>query len=322
MAAEVIDLGRQCQYPGCAQPAEAKQPGVPGPSPRYCTDPEHNAKAAHRARQRRDDADTGAPATGVDRARGDLAALHRDLEALVDRVETAGQDMRAALALVADPEQLAAAVEQIASGAQAEVAAAEAARAEAEADAAAARAQRDAALERETAAETARAQAEQARGDLERRLLEADSDRAEAVALHRDAEQRAEAAEAAAAEATRRADAAETDRDHARGELAAERDRAAGLAAQLEACEPQNRELTARIDELTAERDELGKAVARAEADRRASDAKAAAQRKRVAELVDQLAAREARIDALLDRLTARDPADAEAPIDTRATND
>ncbi|MEU0032038.1 hypothetical protein [Streptomyces sp. NPDC006335] len=41
----------QCAFPGCTAPPVPKDPTVPGRAPKYCSDPDHNAMSAYRAKR-------------------------------------------------------------------------------------------------------------------------------------------------------------------------------------------------------------------------------------------------------------------------------
>ncbi|MFD6327371.1 hypothetical protein ACFWOL_32125 [Streptomyces sp. NPDC058442] len=115
-----------CQYPGCENPPEAKDPSTPGPAPKYCEREDHTALTAFRAKRRKtaeaagrpepDDLDRPVPmaaATAVD-LRGEVITqmerLTGDLGRYVEQLQT-----------ITDPEAAEAQMLAVTNGAAAKV---------------------------------------------------------------------------------------------------------------------------------------------------------------------------------------------------------
>lgn len=335
-ASEVPPEG-QCAFPGCEQPRRPRVPGRSGPSPTFCTEPQHNPETARQARVR-------AARTTFTRVTETAAALAGDLPPegrvrhLVGRWAVAARD--AAAAAEAQSVLLTAAADAL--DQYRDEATVEARLAQGSADVHAAHAGRLRAEEQAHLAERRAAAAEQARQSAEHEVQAtrataerqvasaaaeaqgvvesataaqhaAEAARAEAEAAHRAAEQAAQHAEQDRQAARRTADEARQTAQRVQADAARDHDALVEARAEWSVTE---RALTETVqtrtrerDEALAARDEARAAATTAEQQARDADRERAAARRAeqeartmAAEAASHAAAAEqARQDAVTD---------------------
>ncbi|MFJ4851698.1 hypothetical protein ACIP64_40940, partial [Streptomyces sp. NPDC088733] len=126
------EVAPTCQFPGCGNPPEPKDPTVPGPAPKYCVREDHNPLTAYRAKKRKaagpagtrpvQEPDTDHPVTGAaadavnvrEEVLREVTALRADLDRYLTLLQT-----------VSDPEAAEAQMLAVQSDADARIASAE-----------------------------------------------------------------------------------------------------------------------------------------------------------------------------------------------------